>query len=663
MRTDQVGLKSVEQALTESEARYNDLLKSLPNAVYTCDAAGRIQTYNDAAVDLWGREPVVGKDTWCGSWKIFDPINGESIPQEKCPMAIALKEGHAVLGMEIVVERPDGTRRTVAPHPIPLFDPAGKLLGAVNMLVDISSQKEAAQALRKSEEQFRAIAELVPIVIWMSDREGNFTYLNNRWIELTGREVRDGYGNHWVDMVHPADSQRAHHEFMKALAERKAYSSKFRYRNKDNTYAICNANGTPRFDELGGFLGYIGVLQNIEQQVQSQSNLESKVKERTEALIQRNEELRRSEERYHRMISEVQDYAIILLSTNGVIENWNKGAEKIKGYKAGEAVGKHFRIFYSPEDQERHLPEQLLLEAIHNGKAEYEGWRIRKDGSKFWGNIVLTALHDEINNIIGFSKVTRDLTERKATQDVLEEKNRELEKINQELSAFAYVSSHDLQEPLRKIQTFSTRILELEEKFTEKGRDYFNRIQLAASRMRGLIEDLLTYSRANVGDRDMAATDVNQLLLDVIGELSETIQEKHVQLEYSSLPQMKVIPFQFRQLMFNLINNALKFSKKDIAPHIIIKADVVSGDKIQAAGKKPHKLYHHISISDNGIGFESTHNIRIFEIFQRLHDKSEYEGTGIGLAICKKIVGNLGGIITAEGKVNEGAIFHIYLPA
>jgi len=407
--------------------------------------------------------------------------------------------------------------------------------------------------------------------------------------------------------------------------------------------------------------------QNLVEQALKESEARYKrllqsVNERTEELILRNEELRRSEERYHRMISQVQDYAIILLSTSGVIENWNKGAEKINGYKAAEVVGKNFRIFYTPEDQERHLPEQLFLEAIHNGKAEYEGWRVRKDGSKFWGNIVLTTLHDERNNVIGYSKVTRDLTERKVAQDVLTEKNRELEKINQELSAFAYVSSHDLQEPLRKIQTFATRILELESKFSEKGRDYFNRIQIAAYRMQCLIEDLLIYSRATSVDRNPTPTDVNHLLQDVIGELSETILEKHARLEYSRFPQLNVIPFQFRQLMLNLISNALKFAKKELASHIIIKADTASVDMIQRDGKNARKSYHHISISDNGIGFESTHNARIFEIFQRLHGKNEYEGTGIGLAICKKIVDNHDGIITAEGKVNEGAIFHIYLP-
>jgi light-regulated signal transduction histidine kinase (bacteriophytochrome) len=181
--------------------------------------------------------------------------------------------------------------------------------------------------------------------------------------------------------------------------------------------------------------------------------------------------------------------------------------------------------------------------------------------------------------------------------------------------------------------------------------------------MRALIEDLLLYSRTNTTERKFSITDLNSLLQDVRNEIRERIEEKNATLECSTLPQLSVIPFQFHQLMANLLNNALKFSKKDIAPRILIKADIVTGNQIQSARKDLRKSYHHISISDNGIGFEPEYSTRIFEVFQRLHGRNEYEGTGVGLAICKKIVEIHGGIITAEGKVNEGATFHIYLPA
>ena len=161
-------------------------------------------------------------------------------------------------------------------------------------------------------------------------------------------------------------------------------------------------------------------------------------------LEQRNETLRKSEERYHKMIAEIEDYAIILLDTNGNIQNWNTGAEKIKGYKAEEIIGKNFRIFYLPQDRDNKLPEKLLERVIREGKSAYEGWRVRKDGSTFWGSIVVTALHDDNGEVIGLSKVTRDLTEKKKAEDKMREYLAELENRNSELEQFAYIASHDL---------------------------------------------------------------------------------------------------------------------------------------------------------------------------------------------------------------------------
>src|SRR5690606_27249548 len=170
--------------------------------------------------------------------------------------------------------------------------------------------------------------------------------------------------------------------------------------------------------------------------------------------------LRMSEERYHKMIAEVQDYAIILLNIDGVIENWNAGAEKIKGYTADEIVGKKFELFYTPADREDGLPGKLLKIAADKGRATHQGWRVRKDGTMFWGTIVITALHNNEGDIIGYSKVTRDLTHQKIAEDKLAAYTAELEKQNRELEQYAYVASHDLQEPLRKIRTFADLIRE-----------------------------------------------------------------------------------------------------------------------------------------------------------------------------------------------------------
>ncbi len=209
-----------------------------------------------------------------------------------------------------------------------------------------------------------------------------------------------------------------------------------------------------------------------------------------------NAALLRSEERYHKMVEEVEDYAILLLDPNGRIMNWNKGAEKIKGYKEAEIIGRNFRIFYRPEDQQRQVPEQLIQQARSTGKAIHEGWRVRKDGTTFWGSVVLTALHDDLDNVIGFSKVTRDLTERKVAEDKIQQYAKELEAQNRDLQQFAYAAAHDMKEPLRKVQFYTSSLLDgIGTQLPPKERSYLERTVDAAHRMQGLIEDLLTYTR------------------------------------------------------------------------------------------------------------------------------------------------------------------------
>jgi PAS domain S-box-containing protein len=414
-------------------------------------------------------------------------------------------------------------------------------------------------------------------------------------------------------------------------------------------------------------IGFSKVTRDLTERKITEDNL----RKYAEDLEARNEQLRQSEERYHQMISEVQDYAIILLDRDGNIQDWNAGAEYIKGYEARDIIGKNFKIFYTDADRQQKVPEMLIDLAVHKGRAHHEGWRVRKDGTKFWGSITITALHSADNTIIGFTKVTRDLTERKLIDDKLkaknaelEEANKELAETNKELSSFAYISSHDLQEPLRKIQTFTSRILETEEKnLTEKGLTYFHRIVSAADRMRLLIEDLLSYSRANAAERKYVPVDLNNVLKEVLVDLETQIEEKKAVIEAGPLPTTNAIPFQFHQLLSNLLTNSLKFSKKGIAPHIIVKSKTIPAEKVPGLQRKIPENYYHISVTDNGIGFNPEFDERIFVVFQRLHGREEYAGTGIGLAICKKIVENHQGVIKAEGRSNDGATFHVYIPA
>lgn len=242
-------------------------------------------------------------------------------------------------------------------------------------------------------------------------------------------------------------------------------------------------------------------------------------------------------------------------------------------------------------------------------------------------------------------------------------KNRTLERRNKELRSFSYISSHDLQEPLRKIQTFASRIVEKEyDNLSEKGRNYFDRMRASANRMQALIQDLLSYSKIDNNHGEVAVTPINELLNEVISELREEIEEKNATVTITGFSEITLVHFQFFQLFYNLLTNSFKFARQGVSPEISIHSEIIvinHSDDFFENGKS----YCRIIFKDNGIGFEAAQNQRIFELFQRLHGKSQFEGTGIGLAIVKKIIENHKGKIEALGVPDEGATFVIHLPA
>ncbi|MDO7172669.1 sensor histidine kinase [Mariniflexile sp. AS56] len=245
-----------------------------------------------------------------------------------------------------------------------------------------------------------------------------------------------------------------------------------------------------------------------------------------------------------------------------------------------------------------------------------------------------------------------------------EKRAEELSVVIKELESFTYISSHDLQEPLRKIQTFASRLMGEElENLTDKGKSYVIRMQDAADRMQTLINDLLSYSRTTSSDRIFETINFITVIESVKRDLSESIAEKNATIQINEMCEVSIIPFQFSQLMQNLISNALKFSKPDLPSHIIIASKIIKGNKLINPKLLLEQEYCHITISDNGIGFEEQYKDHIFELFKRLHDQEKIIGTGVGLAIVKKIVENHNGFITATSELNKGATFDIYIPS
>ncbi|MBK5285959.1 MAG: PAS domain S-box protein, partial [Bacteroidia bacterium] len=378
-------------------------------------------------------------------------------------------------------------------------------------------------------------------------------------------------------------------------------------------------------------------------------------------------------EKQFRQMAELMPQKVWTADAKGSRNYSNQKMLDYSGLSFEELQGWGWQKMIHPDDLER--TKKLWQASIDTGNDyEIENRYRRNDGTYLWHLVRATAVKDENGKIkiwIGSKTEIQEQREQKEALEKavkrrtnqLEKANEELLKMNTELEAFAYVSSHDLQEPLRKIQTFGSRILEKEkENLSDKGKDYFQRMQVTAHRMQTLIEDLLTYSRTNATERKFKSTDLNIIIEQVKADLKDSLEEKHATIEATELCPANIIPFQFRQLMHNIIGNALKFSNPKHPPHIIIKSTIAEGSKLNTRNLSPEKNYCHISITDNGIGFEKEYSEKIFEVFQKLHSKDQYAGTGIGLAIVKKIVDNHHGIITATSALNKGTTFDIYIP-
>jgi PAS domain S-box-containing protein len=481
---------------------------------------------------------------------------------------------------------------------------------------------------------FRALVESVrDYAIFVLDPAGHVATWNTGAERIKGYTADEIIGKHFSIFYPEIDKQndKPGMELRVASQVGRLEDEGWRIR-KDGTRFWANVTITALRNEAGELIGFGKITRDLT-------------------------ERRAAEQRFRLLVEGVTDYAIFSLDTKGNVASWNSGAQRIKGYTADEIVGKHFSNFYTPKDVAAGMPKRVLKIAEEEGHFEGEGWRVRKDGSCFWSSVVVTAIRDEEGTLTGFSKVTRDITDRKRLMDELQQHAHELEaqiaereRTNAELEAFSYSVSHDLRAPLRAIEGFASALEEdYGNQFDETAKDYLNQITSAATRMNRLVQDLLDYGRLNRIEFVLRPVELKSLTQDVLAEMGKEAKFAKAQLPKGLSVQAHEPTL--RQAIWNLVSNAFKFRKPNTDPKVMISVK---------EGKAPDSL--RLLVTDNGIGIAPQHTEKIFKVFERLHGIEEYPGTGIGLAIVKRGIERMGGTVGVESKSGEGSTFWIELP-
>ncbi|KAF2338535.1 PAS domain-containing protein [Flavobacterium tistrianum] len=532
-----------------------------------------------------------------------------------------------------------------------LYEENGEASGIMCTVYDVTSKVKARKKVETTEERARLAAEIGEIATWDLNLQTKKLIYSDNILDIFGFEKGTKIVHEDVrSRILPKDEHIVREAFEKALKEG-IYKYEARILKVDNSIGWVKMHGKIFFDENNMPSKMIGTLMDVTVEKNMQ-----------QVLV-------KSEQKF-RLLADSMPQLIWTSDTLGNLNYFNETFYNYSGLLKEEIEKNGWLQIVHPDDREENV--KLWMESVKTGHDFLFIHRFKRyDGEYRWQLSRAIAQLDEFGKVQMWVGTSTDIEEQKNFTNQLEEqiierttqlelKNRDLVNMNIELQSFAYISSHDLQEPLRKIQTFASRLSDLDEQnISANAKTYLARIEFSAKKMQNLIQDLLTYSRANSADRVFTTVKIDEIAEEVISDFSDRIEEKNAIVEYHDLGEATLIQFQFRQLLHNLIENALKFSRPGIPPKVKISVTKVDGKLIPNA---EFKVYHHLQVSDNGIGFELVYKEKIFEVFQRLNTESEYRGTGIGLAIVKKIVENHKGFITVSSEKGKGSVFNIYIP-
>ena len=498
----------------------------------------------------------------------------------------------------------------------------------------------ARDAGRTSEDRFRALFDMSRDGIVFVDLDGHIEEMNQAYLDLVGYG-RDEITTHTYQDLTPEKWRAIEAEIIETQVMQRGFSDEYEkeYVRKDGSIAPISLRTILVRDLEGRPIRFMGIVRDI-----------TELKEKEEAL-------KASEGRY-RSLFDLSHDGVVFVGLDGPVEEANPAYLDMLGYQLDELVGMTYQQLTPPRWAAMEadiVAEQLLSRGYTD---EYEKEYIRKGGSVFPVAVRAILVRDETGAPVRIMGIVRDITEQKQAKEALERHARDLARSNEELEQFAYVASHDLQEPLRKIRAFGALLAdEKRESLDDEGQQYIDFMTDAAARMQTLVSDLLALSRVTTAAHPFEDLSLAEVFDTVLSDLSVRLEEAGGHVEVSATPTIEADRTQMEQLFRNLIGNALKFCRPGVPPHVTVEV-AAQAQPIDAVPGPAHAIV----VTDNGIGFESSQGSKLFQPFKRLHARHQYEGAGIGLAICEKIVLRHHGRITASGTPGAGATFTVTLP-
>jgi PAS domain S-box-containing protein len=507
---------------------------------------------------------------------------------------------------------------------------------------DISDRKQTEEIIRQSEQKLLFHVQQTPLAVIEWGVRGQVLEWNPAAEVMFGYKRSEAIGQFITQLITLPEQQKSVQQLWDRQLKR-GNSTRLTYKNvtKEGRQLICEWYHTPLVDEQGEVISIISLAQDVTQRQQAQAAI------------------RASEVRYRQLFEAAQDGILILDAETGAIKDANPFILRLLGYSLEEIVGKKLwdlGLIRQAEEQQAIFHQ---LQTQHYIRYEHLPLKTA-DGHPIEVEFVSTVYWLGEQQIVQCN--IRNITDRRRQEEALKQFTARLEQSNRDLQDFAFMASHDLQEPLRKIQTFGDRLQEqCNQSLSPEGQDYLWRMQNAAKRMQTLIDDLLTFSRVTTKAQPFTWTDLGAIAQEVLSDLEVSIHQTQAQIEIVDLPSIEADPLQMRQLLQNLIGNALKFHQPDQIPQIQIRGQILdrSSPETKPVFAPPTCQ---ITVTDNGIGFDEKYLDALFMLFHRLHGRSEYAGNGIGLAICRKIVERHSGTITATSQPGQGATFIVQLP-